>query len=110
MSADALAKELYLYLLAGECHTAELRRLGWFEFLRFDLPDTDDARVLAAVALHRLLIDDSGAQINHDGRIIYATLAFVIAKRGDPSRPTLVSRGLERVLAAAPVSETALVE
>ncbi len=57
MNADALAKQLYLYLLAGDCNTTELRRLGWFEFLRFDLPDTDDARILAAVALHRLLID-----------------------------------------------------
>jgi hypothetical protein len=109
VTADALAKELYLYLLAGECSNAELRRLGWFEFLRFDLPDTEDARVVAGTALHRLLIDDSGAPINHDGRIVYATLAFVIAARGDPSRPTQVSRELERILAKAPVGEDTVV-
>lgn len=109
MSADAFAKKLYLYLLAADCHNPELRRLGWFEFIRFDLPDTDDARVFGAVALHRLLIDGSGAQINHDDRIVYATLAFVRAERGG-ALPTVVSRELLRLLGASPVSEEAVIQ
>lgn len=109
MKTDDLAKLLFQYLLAGDCQISELRRLGWFEFLRFDLPDTDDARRLAATALHRLLIGDSGAEINHDGRIVYATLAFVRAVRGG-APPTDVSLNLQRILGAPPVEEAALAE
>ena len=109
MSADAFAKKLYLYLLAADCHNPELRRLGWFEFIRFDLPDVTDARVFGAVALHRLLIDGSGQQINHDDRIVYATLAFVRPERGG-ALPSTVSRELLRLLADAPVVEETVVE
>ena len=109
MKTDELAKLLFQYLLAADCQISELRRLGWFEFLRFDLPDTDDARRLAATALHRLLVGDSGAEINHDGRIVYATLAFVRAVRGG-ALPTDVSRSLQRILATSPVEEAALID
>lgn len=109
MNADGLAKKLYLYLLAEDCHTPELRRLGWFEFIRFDLPETDDARVLGAIALHRLLVDASGKQINHDDRIVYGTLAFVRAERGG-ALPTSVSRELLRILSNDPVAEEVIVD
>lgn len=108
MTADELAKLLFQYLLAADCHSSELRRLGWFDFLRFDLPDTDDARLLAAGAIYRLLIDDEGAEINHDGRIVYGALAFVRAVRGG-ALPTHVSRGLQTILADRPVNEDAVV-
>lgn|GEM_PF-2749222 len=110
MSADALAKDLHAYLLAGGCSTPDLRQLGWVDFIRFDLPDTDDARVLAGISLHRLLVDGNGVEINHDGSIVYATLAFAKAKRGGTTPPSALSRDLMRVLADAPVSEERLVK
>lgn len=94
MSADALAKDLHAYLLAGGCSTPGLRQQGWVDFIRFDLPDTDDARVLAGISLHRLLVDGNGVEINHDGSIVYATLAFAKAKRGGTTPPSALSRDL----------------
>jgi hypothetical protein len=109
LSADHLAKTLYFYLIAADCHSSELRRLGWFDFIRYDLPETEDARVLAAIALHRLLVDDSGAQINHDDKVLYAVLAFTRSQRGG-ALPTTVSKELTIILSRSPVSESTLVE
>jgi hypothetical protein len=109
MRADQLAKDLYYYLVAADCHSSDLRRLGWFEFIRYDLPDTDDPRVLAAVALHRLLVDDSGTQIHHDDRVVYGILTYVHSRRRG-RLPSTVSRDLMRLLSRPPVAEAALVD
>jgi hypothetical protein len=107
---DVLAKELHSYLLAGGCTTPELRQLGWMDFIRFDLPDTEDARILAGIALHRLVVDAAGTQLNHDGRVVYATLAFAKAKRGGTRPPSALSRDLLAVLATPPITEERLIK
>jgi hypothetical protein len=86
-----------------------LRRLGWFDFIRFNRPDTDDARIFAAKAIHWLLVDDSGAAINYDDRILYAVLAFTQSVRGG-ALPSTVSRELTYLLSSTPVSESTLEE
>ena len=107
MTADELAKSLFQYLLAN-CSSSELRNLGWSRFVKFDLPETDDARALAAASVCYLLVDEDGRQINHDDRILYATLAFVQSIHGGP-RPTSLSGGLTRILATTPVNEAEVI-
>ena len=103
MGADDLTKKLFQFLLAGGCPMPELRRMGWFDFLRHDRPDTDDARIIAAAAIVYLLVDDDGKEINHDGCVVYATLGFVRGVRGG-GLPTANSKELFDALAATPVS------
>ena len=77
-----LAKLLFDYLSAADVEIGTLRSLGWFDFLRFAVPDTTDARIVAGTAIHWLLVSSNGTQVVHDDRIIYATLAFVRGVRG----------------------------
>ena len=109
MGADDLAKRLFQFLLAGGCPMPELRRMGWFDFLRHDKPDSDDARILAAAAIVYLLVDDDGKEINHDGCVVYATLGFVRGVRGG-GLPSANSKELFDLLAATPVSRVSIEE
>lgn len=101
-----LAKLLHQYLNAADVHNSTLRALGWFDFLNGP-PDSDDARIVAARAVHHLIIDESGRQIWHDDSVLYAILAFTQAARGG-RQPTAVIDKLSKVLEASPVTLTSL--
>jgi hypothetical protein len=98
-----LARSLYNFLAMADCTAEMLRGLGWFDFLRGGLPDTDDARIVAADAVHFMLIDPNGARIQDDDSVLYAALAFVKYERRNTQQPSDLIKGLNLVLHSRPV-------
>ena len=99
-----LWKKLYGYLMAADCDHRSLRELGWFDLLLTDTVKSDDARIVGAVVIHHLLVDEDGRQINHDDRVVYAVLAFVESELRSGKLPSAVSSGLAVVLRKPPVT------
>ena len=81
---DALVKKLHIALGAAATYQ-QLGRLGWFDFLKFDRPDTTNPIEMAREAVHCLRTDDDG-KWHGNTAIVSAVFAFTFSLCG--SSPT----------------------
>lgn len=109
-AGQRLAKDLHQYLIAGDVEAYTLRRLGWWDFLASDVPDTDDARVVGAHAAYALLLDSDGHRHNYEPNILYAILVYVRADRGGGDVATRLENGFLAVTNDPPVQLDDLVD
>jgi hypothetical protein len=86
-----------------------LRALGWWDFLKMGVPDTHDARIVAAHAADWLLLDADGRAHDFQPKVLYAILAFARAERGTDDLPSELE-GRFMILLARPVSRETLRE
>ena len=90
------AKDLYQFLNHAS-DPPTLRTLGWWDFFRYDVPQTDDCRRVAAHAAYHLLIGDSGRPRNYAPRLLYAILGFCKARAGSPLHETQLQDAFDRL-------------
>jgi hypothetical protein len=92
---DDLVKALSGYLFL-DIPFEELRRLGWYDFLSFDHPETDDPVTMAGVALHYLFCgpEKSYDRLHGARRIV----AFACARTARPMPGSEALRLLAEIL------------
>lgn len=99
-NADRLAKSLQL-CLSRALGMKELRRLGWFDLLQEDWPQTDSPSRLACDALFRLSVDDHGNWTEQPS-VIVGIVTFL--KQTTGKFPTSVElKDLKSLLESRPV-------
>ena len=99
-SLDRLAKSLQL-CLSQSVGLPGLRKLGWFDLLQDDWPETDVAFRVACQALFHLTFDDQGAW-NGNQSVVIGIITFLKQQTG--KFPTSVElKDLKAMLESKPI-------
>jgi hypothetical protein len=102
-AADRLAKSLHPFL-SNKVGPAELKALGWFDFLSEDRPETADPIQMALAALLYLSLDED-CSWNAQKAVLTAILAFLHQKtRRAPTSIDLAD--LRKLLESCPVDQS----